>query len=307
MCILKMVASHELQTKDFVVYMFTFPNRKSYIGRTCNFAQRLKNHSKKSSGCIYVRRCLKKYDGWENVDVTILKSNVKGAYLANQWEKFFIGTFDTLAPRGLNCTPGGDGVCFTDEIRRKIGDANRGRKLTKDHRNAISVAGKKRWKTYVISSYTRQKLSNINKGRKFTKEHCKNISISRKKLNIRLTEAQKQHLRTINLGKKMSEEAVKKAVTTRIANGNHKHKEATKIKIADKKRGIPLTEEHKQKMREGHKNSTFDRSTTRKYTDEHMLLVFKDMEENRQATADKLGIHYNTLFRCLKRNNLTRQ
>ena len=302
-----MVASHILQNKDFVVYMFTFPNGKSYIGRTCNFAQRLKNHNKKSSGCIYVRRCLKKYDGWENVDITILKSHVKGAYLANQWEKFFIGTFDTLAPRGLNCTPGGDGVYFTDEIRRKIGDAHRGRKWSEEQRNNHRLTMRKMWKTRIVSQCTRQKLSNINKGRKFTKEHCKNISISRKKLNIRLTEAQKQHLRMINLGKKMSEEAIKKAVSTRIANGNHKHTKETKNKIADKKRGIPLSEEHKQKMREGHKNSTFDRATTRKYTDEHILSVFKDFNENRQATADNLGIHYNTVFRCLKRNNLTRQ
>jgi len=299
-----MVASHKLQFKDFVVYMFTFPNGKSYIGRTCDFVNRLKNHNKKSSSCIYLRRCLNKYDGWKNVDITILKSNVKGAYLANQWEKFFIGTFDTLAHRGLNCTPGGDGVCFTDEICRKIGDAHRGRKLSKDHRNAISIAGKKRWETYVISSYTRQKLSNINKGRKFTKEHCKNISISRNKLNIRLTDAQKQHLRIINLGKKMPEEAVKKAVSTRIANGNHKHKEATKIKIGDANKGKIRTKEHRQNMREGHKNSTFDRSTTRKFTDEHMLSVFKELEGDRKAVVDKLGIHYNTLFRCLKRNNM---
>ena len=206
-----MVASHNLQNKYFVVYMFTFPNRKIYIGRTCDFAQRLKNHNKKSSGCIYVRRCLKKYDGWQNVDITILKSNVKGAYLANQWEKFFIGTFDTLAPRGLNCTSGGDGVCFTDEIRRKIGDANRGRKHSKISRQNMSIAGKKRWETYIISTYTRQKLRNINKGRKFTKEHCKNISISRKKLGIRLTEAQKQHLRKINLGKKNAGRSRKKS------------------------------------------------------------------------------------------------
>lgn len=302
-----MVASHNLQNKDFEVYMFTFPNDKSYIGRTCNFTQRLKNHNKKSSGCIYVRRCLKKYGGWINVDITILKTGIKGAYLANQWEKFFISTFDTMAPRGLNCTPGGDGVCFTDEIRRKIGDAHRGRKLSKDHRNAVSLAGKKRWKNYMISSYTRQKLSNINKGRKFTKEHCKNISISRKKLNIRLTEAQKQHLRTINLGKKMPIEAIKKAVSTRFANGNHRCSESTAIKIGDANRGKIRTEEHKQNMREGHKNSTFDRATTRKFTDEYIISVFKDLSENRQATADKLEIHYNTVFRCLKRNNMTKK
>jgi len=303
-----MVASHDLQNKDFVVYMFTFPNRKSYIGRTCNFAQRLKNHNKKSSGCIYVRRCLKKYGGWGDVDITILKSNVKGAYLANQWEKFFISTFDTLAPRGLNCTPGGDGVCFTDEIRRKIGDANRGRKHSKISCQNMSIAGEKRWETYVISAYTRQKLSNISKGRKCTKEHRQRVSESRKKLNIRLTQAQKQHLRTINLGKKMPEEAVKRSVATRIANGNHKHTKETKIKIGDANRGKIRTEENIQKLKDARKNSSYDHiATQRKYTDEHMLSVFKDMGENRQATANKLGIHYNTVFRCLKRNNLTRQ
>ena len=192
-----MVASHILQNKDFVVYMFTFPNGKSYIGRTCN-----------SSGCIYLRRCLKKYDGWTNVDIIILKSDIKGAYLANQWEKFFISTIDTLVPRGLNCTPGGDGVCFTDEIRRKIGDAHRGRKWSEEQRNHHRLTMRKMWKTRVVSQCTRQKLSNINKGRKFTKEHCKNISISRKKLNIRLTKAQKQHLRLINLGKNMLSHSV---------------------------------------------------------------------------------------------------
>lgn len=299
-----MVASHNLQIKDFVVYMFTFPNRKSYIGRSCNFALRLKNHNKKSSGCIYVRRCLKKYGGWENVDITILKSDLKGAYLANQWEKFFISTFDTLAPRGLNCTPGGDGVCFTDEIRKKIGDANRGNKWSEEQREKHKITMKKVWKTRIVSDYTRQKISKINKGRKLTEEHCRKISISRKKLKIRLTDAQKQYLRTINLGKKMSEEAIQNTIRSRKNNGNPWHSEITKNKIGDGNKGKIRTEKHKQNMRDGHKNSTFDRSTTRKFTDEHMLSVFEELKGDRNAVIDKLGIHYNTLFRCLKRNNM---
>jgi hypothetical protein len=231
---------------------------------------------------------------------------LKGAYLANQWEKFFISTFDTLAPHGLNLTPGGDGVCFTDEIRRKIGDAHRGRKLTTEHKKKLSIVGRKRWKTYVISPYTRQKLSNINKGRKFTIEHRQNISKSRLALNIRLTDAQKEHLRNINLGKKMPPEAVRKAVETRIANGNHLHSDTTKTKIGDANRGKERTEEHRKNMRDGHKNSTFDWSTTRKYKDEDIIQVLNELDGNRNKTAEKLGIHYNTVFRCLKRNNLTR-
>jgi DNA-binding NtrC family response regulator len=102
----------------------------------------------------------------------------------------------------------------------------------------------------------------------------------------------------------MSEEAVKKAVATRIANGNHKHTKETKIKIGDAKRGISLSEEHKQNMREGHKNSILPHGPARKFTDEHMLSIFEELKGDRNAVIDKLGIHYNTLFRCLKRNNM---
>lgn len=296
-----MVASHLLRRKKFFVYMFTFPNKKSYVGRTCDFSKRIRNHFKKSSGCIYVRNCLLKY-GLENTDITILKTDLKGAYLANQWEKFFIRAFDTLAPRGLNLTPGGDGVCYTDEIRRKISEGLRGRKLSKDHRKKLSIAGKGRIK----SAYTCRKLSEALTGRVRTEEHCQNISKSRLALNIRLTDAQKEHLRNINLGKKMPPEAVRKAVETRIANGNHRHSEKTKKQISELKKGKPLSEEHKQSLRDGHKNSTFDWSTTRKYKDEDIIQVFNELDGNRNKTAEKLGIHYNTVFRCLKRNNLTR-
>lgn len=300
-----MVSSTRLHNHKFNVYMFTFPNGKSYIGRTCDFTRRLRNHLKKSSGCIYVRNCFKKF-GISKVDITILKRGLQGAYLANQWEKFFIATFDTLAPNGLNLTPGGDGVCYTQEIRDKISKTLKGRKLSKEHRKTLSIAGKKRWETYTISEYTRNKLRNINLGKKFGPEVGQKISKARKALGIRLTEEQKQHLRNINLGKKMSEEAVRKAVETRIANGNHLHSEETKQKIREQKLGKPLSEEHKEKLKIAHQNSTFDRSTTRKYKDEEILQVFNECDKDRNKTASILNIHYNTVFRCLKRNNLTR-
>lgn len=300
-----MVSCTLLHNYKFVVYMFTFPNGKSYIGRTCDFTRRLRTHLKKSSGCKYVRNCFNKY-GRGSVDITILKKGLKGAYLANQWEKFFIASFDTLAPKGLNMTPGGDGVCFTQEICDKISKALKGRKLSKEHRLACSIAHKKRWATYTISEYTRNKLRNVNKGRKFTKEHCLNISKARKALNIRLTAEQKQHLRNINMGKKMDPEVVRRTVAKRIANGNHLHTQATKDRIAYAKRGISLSEEHKQNLRIGHQNSTFDHSTKRKYKDEEILRVLKECDQDRNKAASILNVHYNTVFRCLKRNNLTK-
>ncbi|AGE57655.1 GIY-YIG catalytic domain-containing endonuclease [Acanthocystis turfacea Chlorella virus NTS-1] len=246
-----MARNAKTYSKLFVLYMFTFPNGKSYVGRTVDFGRRLRDHINKSSQCTYVKRCFKKY-GIDRVDITILKANVRGLYLANQWEKFFIATFGTLAPNGLNLTHGGDGngVCFTDEIRHKI-------------------------------------------------------STNRKALRIRLTDAQKQHLREINIGKKMAPEAVEKAVASRIANGNHRHKEETKKKIGDGNRGKERTEQHRLNMSIAHQNSTFDRSTTRKHMDEDVLRVFKECGEDRNKTAAALNVHYNTVFRCLKRNGMT--
>jgi hypothetical protein len=299
-----MARTAKTYSKKFVIYMFTFPNGKSYVGRTVDFGKRLRAHINKSSGCTYVKRCFKKY-GIDGVDITILKTDVHGLYLANQWEKFFIATFGTLAPRGLNMTPGGDGVCFTDEIRQKISNSHKGKKLTKEHREKLSIAGKLRFQTYGVSKYTRQKLSAIFKGRIITLEQRQKISESRKALCIRLTDAQKQHLREINIGKKMTREAVEKAVASRIANGNHRHKEATKQKIGDANRGKERTEQHRLNMSIAHQNSTFDRSTTRKYTDEYVLHVFKECGEDRNKTAVTLNVHYNTVFRCLKRNGMT--
>jgi len=300
-----MARTAKTYSKLFTLYMFTFPNGKSYVGRTVDFDRRLRTHVRKSSQCTYVKRCFEKY-GIDSVDITILKSNVRGMHLANQWERFFIATFGTLAPHGLNMTPGGDGVCYTEEIKKKIGDANRGKQRTEEHREKMSIAVKLKYQKYGVSKYTRQKLSAILKGRIFTPEHCQKISESRKALCIRLTDAQKQHLREINLGKKMSPEAVQKTIASRIANGKPWHTEETKQKIGDANRGKKLTEEHKEKLRIAHQNSTFDRSTTRKHTDEYVLRVFKECGEDRNKTAAALNVHYNTVFRCLKRNGMTK-
>jgi hypothetical protein len=79
-----MARTAKTYSKLFTLYMFTFPNGKSYVGRTVDFDRRLRTHMRKSSQCTYVKRCFKKY-GIDNVDITILKSNIRGMHLANQW------------------------------------------------------------------------------------------------------------------------------------------------------------------------------------------------------------------------------
>jgi group I intron endonuclease len=282
-----MVASKFLNDREFVVYMLSFPSGKNYIGRTCNLKERLRNHRNKGSGCIYVQRSIEKY-GIENVDVTILKT-VKGAYAANYFETYFVSTFNTLAPYGCNCTPGGDGVNFTEEIAKKISIANTGRKLSEEHKLKLSIVGKGREKT----DETRKKLSKAHTGKKFSAEHKLNMSIARKSLGIKLTDEQKEHLRQINIGKKMDPEAVKRCVETRISNGNHTHSDETKRKIGDANRGKEFSEEHIQKLKDAHVGR--DYTPWRKYTDDEMLNAYKECGESmdcrreRKKRGEKIG------------------
>ncbi len=129
------------------LYQISFPGltSKVYIGISASGAKgRFAEHcaSKKKYPIVLA---LKKY-GKENAVLTVL-----GRF--NDWEKLYAGEkkaiahYGSKAPHGYNLTDGGPGTFglpASEERKRKISEANRGRKASDETRKKISEANKNR-------------------------------------------------------------------------------------------------------------------------------------------------------------------
>ena len=72
----------------------------------------------------------------------------------DEWEKYFIFTFDTIYPNGYNLTEGGNGGVPCEETRRKMGESRKGIPKTEEHKKKIGDSQKGK----IISEETRRKL-----------------------------------------------------------------------------------------------------------------------------------------------------
>lgn len=115
-----------------------------------------------------------------------------------------------------------------DEVKAKIGSANRGKVRTEEHRQNMSMSQQKR---PAISDLTREKLRVANTGRKHNQE-TKN-KISRMKTGI-----------TLNL---TDEERSRRAQRVKT-NVSYEKRVETQRKLTEAKRGVHLSEEHKRKL-----------------------------------------------------------
>tara|TARA_Y100000389_G_scaffold153331_1_gene153527 strand:+ start:1137 stop:1973 length:837 start_codon:yes stop_codon:yes gene_type:complete len=104
--------------------MFTSPSGKRYIGQTVEelVETRWKKHPLKSSNCTLLKRAIAKY-GWENIkkEVLLVTNNI----LLNYYEKLFIKLYNSLAPNGYNCNPGGDNHSWCEDTKIKLSDSLR--------------------------------------------------------------------------------------------------------------------------------------------------------------------------------------
>ena len=80
---------------------------------------------------------LKKY-GWENFEHEIIASNLTKDE-ANNFEKLLIDKLDLLNHnKGYNLREGGMNAIPTEETRRKMSIAGKGRKFSEEHKRRIS-------------------------------------------------------------------------------------------------------------------------------------------------------------------------
>lgn len=185
----------------YTVYRHTAPNGKMYVGITKVRPKSRWDNGRGYRNNEYFSHAIAKY-GWDNFKHEILLEGltVDEASLA---EKIFIGYWDlTNRNKGYNLESGGVANWeITDETRRKISEAQIGRKASEETKRKMSEA-RRGERNPMYGKHT------ANYGKHLTEEHRRKISEAHK--GKRHTEETKQLLAKINTGKHLSLESRRK-------------------------------------------------------------------------------------------------
>ncbi len=179
-------------------------NEVRYIGKTVDLKVRLKAHLKDK------RERTHKTNWIERLESKDLKPRMEVlAYIhddsrANEWERWYIKTGKELGWRLTNSTDGGElGSKPTEEVKKKMSLAHKGKKLSLLHRQCQSKGkmGNKNTLGHELSESHKKKIGEANKGKKLgwkpSEKTRKKMSLAKlgKKLSIehkrRLSESQK--------------------------------------------------------------------------------------------------------------------
>lgn len=145
-----------------IIYKYTSPSGRCYIGQTTDEKTRRDHWNTKGSYAgRKIDRAREKYGiesfSYEVLERRIYESKEEASNGLDALEIYYIGLYDSYR-NGYNCTTGGNttlGYIHTDEARTKISESHIGKKL---------------------SDETKIKLSKIRKGRHHTKKWSTNIS-----------------------------------------------------------------------------------------------------------------------------------
>lgn len=140
--------------KGYKVYKHTSPNGKVYIGITCQDVECRWKNGKGYKDNEYFVNAINKY-GWDNFDHEVICGGLS-KYEAETLEKDLISSLNSSDRRyGYNIQKGGGVGRLSEETKRKISEANKGR--CGELNNFFG-------KTH--SEETKEKLRNANLGRK---------------------------------------------------------------------------------------------------------------------------------------------
>lgn len=163
----------EEDSMAYCVYKHTSPHGKVYIGITCQDPRKRWGGGAGYLNNPYFYNAISKY-GWDNFSHEILFSELSKEE-AEAKEIELIALYDsTNRDKGYNHELGGNSAGkTTEEIRRKISKSRTGKCVGKDH----PAYGKP------LGEEARRKLSEANRGKKRPRSaaHCKRISAVRRK------------------------------------------------------------------------------------------------------------------------------
>lgn len=208
--------------RKWTIYKLTSPSGRIYIGKTCNFKERMYYYKRgfcKSQRLLHYS--LGKY-GFDSHALDILEEFENVLSLANEKEKYWILFYKTNRykypqQKGLNLTDGGDGIVgvkYTEERREKLS------KYQKENPNS----GQFKKGSIPWSTGTKGLIKAWNKGVIGLQSHPmkgKKYELSEEKRYERFV---KPHLGkpSWNLGKKMPKEGVEKMAASKRGKSNYK-------------------------------------------------------------------------------------
>ena len=178
-----------------IIYKYTSPSGKSYIGQTVRPEERMAKHRRMAGDDCAFHRAIKKY-GFENFTYEVLMTiDLEDKQELKQkldfFEKFYIRKYKTFE-NGYNMTAGGGGCLgfshiVSEEAKEKLSIAHTGKKLSEEHKKKISDGNKGK----VFSEDTKGRMSAAQKNR--SEEHKKHLSEAQK--GKTLSEEHRQKLR----------------------------------------------------------------------------------------------------------------
>ena len=156
-----------------IVYKITNKtNGKMYIGQTkMPLVKRWYLHCHKSSGCTALHHAIEKY-GSENFIVEQIDVACDRAELDRK-EQFWIEYYNSIVPNGYNLKSGGNTPKYSNESRKRMST------------NHADVGGinNPRYGVY-LSDETKKKISEAHKGKQLSKEHKENCRMNSTKRKI---------------------------------------------------------------------------------------------------------------------------
>lgn len=154
-------------------------NGKMYFGITMQKPElRWGSNGNNYKSSPYFYSAIQKY-GWDNFEHNILFEGLNKEEACKK-EQELIAEFNTMDKNyGYNCTTGGEHFQMTEEIKEKI---------------SIALTGNKNGLGCLCSEEKKRKISEAQKGREFTEEHKKKLSEAAKKRHVPCSDEKKKKL-----------------------------------------------------------------------------------------------------------------
>lgn len=175
-----------IENGNYYVYVHTSPSGKKYVGQTgVEPEKRWRNNgkgylSKKNEKYVQpiFARAILKY-GWDNFEHEVIASNLTKEE-ADNFEKLLIEKLNTTNSKyGYNIREGGSRGGLSEEAKRKISEAHKGKIFSEETRKKLSEAHKGE-KSYLYGKHpseeTRRKIGDANKRRIVSEETKKKLS-----------------------------------------------------------------------------------------------------------------------------------